>query len=320
MALLTPMTLDEAKAIGVSYGVSVTAFEALTAGSVNSNFRLETTERGRLFMRVYEEQAAEGARAELGLVRELARYGVPTPPPLTRPNGEYTAEHRGRPVGVYPWIDGEILRQRLVTAEVARKLGEALGRLHRATPQLTSIPRGRFDTGSIALRLDRIERTSEAFAPDARRIRARLEHYLARASSELPRGVIHGDLFKDNVLWQGGEIAALIDFESASEGVFAYDVMVCVHAWCYAEAFRPELVRALLSGYASVRPISRLEASALVDQGALAALRFATTRITDFALRAAPGQTPLRDYRRFLARLEALEAGILEPALAAING
>ncbi len=319
MALLTPMTLDEARAIGSSYAVTVTSFEALAAGSVNSNFCLETEERGRLFARVYEEQGDEGASAELRLVRELAALGVPTPTPLSRPDGAYTAEHRGRPVGVYPWVDGEILCQARVSAEAVRALGSALARLHLASAQVSRVPDGRFDVRSLLGRLDRIEASSETYAPEARRIRAKLEAYLLRAASDLPRGLIHGDLFKDNVLWKGQEIVALIDFESASAGVFAYDLMVCVHAWCYADAFRPELVRALLSGYASVRPLSVHEARGLVDQGALAALRFATTRITDFSLRAAPGQPPLRDYRRFLARLEALEAGILEPALAAIG-
>lgn len=319
MALLTPMTLDEARAIGSSYAVTVTSFEALAAGSVNSNFRLETEERGRLFVRVYEEQGDDGARAELGLVRELAALGIPTPLPLARPDGTFTAEHRGRPVGVYPWVEGEILRQSSVTPEAVGRLGVALARLHRASAKVSRVPAGRFDVRSLLARLDRVEATSETYAPEARRIRVKLESYLARASGDLPRGLIHGDLFKDNVLWQGQEIAALIDFESASAGVFAYDLMVCVHAWCYADAFRPELVRALLAGYASVRPLSQHEARGLVDQGALAALRFATTRITDYSLRAAPGQPPVRDYKRFLARLDALEAGILEPALAAIG-
>jgi len=319
MALLTPMTLDEARAIGSSYAVTVTSFEALAAGSVNSNFRLETAERGRLFMRVYEEQGDEGARAELGLVRELAALGIPTPEPLARPDGSYTAEHRGRPVGVYPWVDGEIRCQAMITPEVAHTLGVALARLHLASAKVSRVPAGRFDVRSLLGRLDRVEATSETYAPEARRIRAKLEAYLASAATDLPRGLIHGDLFKDNVLWRGPAIAALIDFESASSGVFAYDLMVCVHAWCYADAFRPELVRALLSGYAGVRPLGASEARGLVEQGALAALRFAVTRITDYSLRAAPGQPPVRDYRRFLARLEALEAGILEPALAAIG-
>jgi homoserine kinase type II len=97
--------------------------------------------------------------------------------------------------------------------------------------------------------------------------------------------------------------------------VFVYDIMVCVHAWCYGDAFDLSLVRALLDGYQAVRALEPAEMGALPAQGALAALRFATTRITDFSLRTAPGQKPARDYRRFLARLEALEDGVLGPII-----
>lgn len=315
MALLTAMTLQEAQALGSAYGLSVTAFTPLAAGSVNSNFRLETSEKGSCFLRVYEEQAEAGARAELALVQALARHGVPTPAPLERLGGGHVASHRGRPVGVYPWIDGEILCQARVGKSAVYQLGAALARVHAASTALAAaVPEGRFDSASLLRRLDTIEATSDEFRADARAIRARLERYVAQVT-ELPRGLIHGDLFRDNVLWRGGEIAALIDFESASSGYFAYDVMVCVHAWCYGARFEPELVAALLEGYTTVRPLEARERAALPVQGALAALRFATTRITDFAMRAAPGVPPARDFRRFLARLDALEAGVLAPVL-----
>ena len=155
-----------------------------------------------------------------------------------------------------------------------------------------------------------------------RRIRERLEHHAARSPSSLPSGLIHGDLFRDNVLWQevsdgtsstadNPTLLALLDFESASAGVFIYDVMVCVHAWCYGSGFDLSLVRALLRGYGQERALEPEERAGLVHQGALAALRFATTRLTDFSLRAPPGQPPARDFRRFLQRLEALESGVL---------
>jgi homoserine kinase type II len=95
--------------------------------------------------------------------------------------------------------------------------------------------------------------------------------------------------------------------------------MVTIHAWCYGDAFRPELVFAMLSGYHAERPLESAEREALLVEGGLAALRFATTRITDFSMRAAPGTAPGRDYRRFLARLEALEQGMLTPHLAALE-
>jgi homoserine kinase type II len=93
--------------------------------------------------------------------------------------------------------------------------------------------------------------------------------------------------------------------------VFVYDLMVCAHAWCYGSSFDPSLLSALFAGYREERELEPEELAAVVHQGALAALRFATTRLTDFSLRAAPGERPLRDYRRFLDRLDALENGIM---------
>jgi homoserine kinase type II len=124
--------------------------------------------------------------------------------------------------------------------------------------------------------------------------------------------LVHGDLFRDNVLWHGDAIVALLDFESACEGPFVYDLMVCVLAWCYASGFNLEHVAGLVRGYESVRPLSTLERSAAKVEGAIACARFATTRITDFEMRAAPGRPPLRDYRRFIGRLSELEGGALD--------
>ena len=179
------------------------------------------------------------------------------------------------------------------------------------------IPEGRFRVQDLFVRLDHADASTDRYATDSALIRQRLEHYTRQldAHGALPRGLIHGDLFRDNVLWQQGELRALLDFESASLGLFAYDLMVCVHAWCYGDAYDLRLVAALFDGYARERPPEAAEWSALPALGALAALRFATTRITDFAMRAAPGEAPARDYRRFLARLAALEAGVLAPLI-----
>jgi homoserine kinase type II len=91
--------------------------------------------------------------------------------------------------------------------------------------------------------------------------------------------------------------------------------MVCVLAWCFGDGFELDRAGALLAGYHARRPLSDKERSALPIEGAIASLRFAVTRITDFSMRAAPGEPPLRDYRRFLARLDELEASRLAPAI-----
>jgi homoserine kinase type II len=320
MGLFTPLDLEQARAIGAEFGIQVRAVEPLPQGSVNSNFRLLDEEGRKYFARIYEEQGSAGASAELTLLRELARAGVPTTEPLSPSRGGGGVPSiAGKPFALYPWIDGEILCQARVTADRCHAVGEALAGLHLATASVTPLAGGRFRVEDVKERLARVEKESPSHRDAALHVRRRLEHYAARRQPSLPAGVIHGDLFRDNVLWHEQRIAALIDFESASQGAFAFDLMVTVLAWCYGDALDAELVSAMLIGYARRRPLAPAEIDSLVTEGALACLRFATTRITDFSMRTPPGQAPLRDYRRFLARLEALEHGALEPALTALR-
>jgi homoserine kinase type II len=317
MGRFTELDLERARTVGAEFGIAIATVESLSEGSVNSNFRLTDSSGQRYFGRIYEEQGADGAASELVLLDELSRRGVPTTEPL-RAGKSPLAFVNDKPFALYPWIDGDILCQARVTPAHCAAVGEALARLHASTPHVTALAGGRFRVEDLLGRLDRIETESPEHRDAALHIRRRLRRYTAHRNLELPSGVIHGDLFRDNVLWHGDRIAALIDFESASQGVFAFDLMVTVHAWCYGDAFRPELVEAMLGAYHTVRKLESAELAALPVEGAIAALRFATTRITDFSMRTPPGQRPVRDYRRFLARLEALENGMLTPHLTAL--
>jgi homoserine kinase type II len=316
------MNLEEARKALESYELDVAVGEALDAGSVNSNFAVQTKSGERFFVRLYEEQDFDSARAELARLEKLCESGVPTPAPRPRRDGSFVGSHAGKPVAVHPWVDGEILCFGRVTPAAASEVGRALARVHRCTPALGRIGAGRFGLDGLHERLARVDRTDARFSADTRRIRERIAFHSAQTPSSLPSGLIHGDLFRDNVLWRPRSerhsqpaLVALLDFESASAGAFVYDLMVCVHAWCYGERFDLSLARALFAGYREVRPLEPAELAAVVPQGALAALRFATTRLTDFSLRAAPGVAPKRDYRRFLGRLEALESGALAPII-----
>jgi homoserine kinase type II len=323
VALLTALPLADAQRLSREFGLDVVAIEPLSAGSVNSNFALTTSDGRRYFARLYEEQGRAGALAELLLVGELARAGVPVVQCLPRSDGAGVGDYEGKAFAVFPWLDGEILCQGRVTPAACRTLGAALARVHLTTPRVVRPSEGRFRIADLRARLSSVESGGhrEYFA-DVARIRERLAHYEAeRGRQAAPRGVIHSDLFRDNVLWtRQGELAALLDFESACDGAFAYDVMVTICAWCFGTSFEPALVEALLGGYHGVRPIAANEVAALKVEGAIGCLRFATTRITDFSLRAPPGKPPLRDYRRFLLRLEQIEAGALDGSFARALG
>jgi len=320
MALLTELPLDVARQLGREHGLEVTRIEPLAAGSVNSNFLFETP-GGRYFARLYEEQGSAGAERELALLEGLSRAGVPVARPLARTQGAGVSVWAGKPFAIFPWIDGEILCQGRVKEEHCRAVGEALARMHLADFDAARLGAGRFNPGDMLARLERVEREAERpeLLPDVRRIRELFERYDRQRDPTLPRGVVHGDLFRDNVLWASPKVLALLDFESAFHGPLAYDLAVTIEAWCYADSFRPELVRAMAEGYASQRRFLPAELSSFTVEAALGCLRFATSRITDFSLRAPPGTPPQRDYRRFLSRLAAIESGALEPALAALG-
>lgn len=318
MARLTPLSLADARCIGARFGLEVRKIEEVDGGSVNSNFVLTLEDSQRVFLRIYEEQDAEGANAELRLVRELAQAGVPTPAPLATKDGESLGEQAGKPVALFPWVPGEMLCQARVSPEAARRVGQALAQVH--TAPISEVGEGRFRVEDLFGRLDTVEAAGSAeLRLTATELRSQLERCVAARDPELPSGVIHGDLFRDNVLWREDRIAALIDFESASSGVFTYDLMVTVLAWCYRSQFDAGLVEALLAGYCSRRPLTTRELDALEVEGMLGCLRFAVTRITDYSMRAAPGQPPLRDYRRFLARLQEIEAGALRAVVASLR-
>jgi len=310
VAVLTPIDDRDAIALIHAYGLGeFVARAGIAAGSVNSNFAIDAT-AGRVFLRIYEEQDLAGAQKETSMLERLARANVPTPAPLRRLDGALVSVLRGKPAAVFPWKEGTMRCQASVSADDAWRVGEALARVHVAG-QAEAIESGRFRFEDLSARLDRIEASrDERFASIVGGVRSRLGAAHAARDRRLPAGLIHGDLFRDNVLWsENGRIGALLDFESACHGTYAYDFMVTVLAWCVGDDLSPTLARAMREGYEEVRPLSEVEKDALLVEGSFGALRFTITRITDYALRAGgEGPRVTKDWRRFLKRFEKLEA------------
>ncbi len=308
MALLTAISEQDARELLDAYTVgALESVEALAAGSVNSNFSVRTPDR-QLFLRLYEEQDRAGAEAETGMVERLGAAGVPCAAPVRRRDGGLVSVVRGKPAALFVWRQGSIRCTAQVTPEDTRAVGRALARVHLAGGRE---PRGpsRFRYEDLCARLDRVAASGDPrFVPAVPALRDTLTSAHAARPGGLPHGLIHGDLFRDNVLWaDDGSLAALLDFESASEGTFAYDLMVTVLAWCVGDDLDVGLARAMREGYEQVRPLEEVERQALAPEGAFAALRFAVTRITDFGMRALPGgPPPARDWRRFMMRFEKL--------------
>lgn len=311
MARLTELALPDAARLLRAYGLELAELSPLEAGSVNSNFLLSSADGTEYFARLYEEQGPSGADFEFEVNTALASAGLPVARPLPTQQGAKHILHAGKPFSLYQRIHGEVLCQKRVTPQVTESLGRALAGVHLAPLPGIALSDGRFGFPQIEERLDRVLGSGRTdLLPAASQVRALSRRIQAARRNDLPTGLIHGDLFRDNVLVDPttGTIKALLDFESACRGPYVYDLMVTLLAWCYGDSLDVGLARAMIRGYESVRPLSALERENLVSEGSVACVRFATTRLTDFSLRVPEGTKPARDYRRFLDRLAALEA------------
>jgi homoserine kinase type II len=319
MATFTAISRQEAEAFVVAFDLGrCVGVTPIPAGSVNSNFVLDVERAGarrRFFLRVFEEQGVEGARYDAALLAHLSRRGVPTPEPCVRRDGEPLAMLGDKPVAIFPFVEGVHTCQRAVDEARVRSLGRALATMHVAGKDFPVRRAGRFTLDDLRARLPKIAAANDPeLAAMAKTIAEKLDEHVAKRSTSLPCGVVHGDLFRDNVLFRRArgeghdEIVALLDFESASDGAFAYDLAVTILAWCFGDALDLALARAMIEGYDSVRPLEAIEREAMRAELAIAALRFTTTRITDYAMpRAGTGDRVIKDWRRFWARLAAVE-------------
>ncbi|MBV6659185.1 MAG: homoserine kinase, partial [Devosiaceae bacterium] len=259
------------------------AFKGIAEGVENSNFLLRT-EAGSFILTLFEKRVnRDDLPFFLGLMDHLSAKGLTCPEPIKRRDGAVLGELCGRPATIISFLDGVAIRR--PRAEHCRKLGEVLARFHIATGDFALV---RPNTLSLCGWKDlfaTIPETADAKFPG---LRSRMERELAQMDkvwpTGLPSGTIHADLFTDNVFFLGDEVSGLIDFYFACTDAFAYDLVICLNAWCFEPdlAFNVTKARALVAGYQSVRKLEPAEVEALPLLARGAAIRFLVTRLYDW--------------------------------------
>ena len=298
---------------------AVRTWASIAAGTINSNYAL-ITDRGRFFVRVNEGKAEADVAWEARLVHALAGRGLTTPPPRAARDGKHYAPHGTKWVSVFAWVDGEHLAT--VTEARASELGAQLARLHQIGLALPAEWRRAsiYDHAHLALRYRGFQASPD---PQLATAIAILGEELAHAEATTAiraaatHGMIHGDLFRDNVLWDDrGRLVAILDFEQASGGSLVYDLAVCLNDWCWDGGPRLDLARAMIAGYVHGRALTAADREALPIEVRRAATRFTITRITDVYLANVPN--PEKDFRAFLARCTAWRGPALGELRAAL--
>jgi homoserine kinase type II len=284
MAVYTDVGAEELAAYLAGYDIGeLLAYKGIAEGVENSNFLLHTS-RGNFILTLYEKRVAVGDLPFfLGLMEHLASRGITCPQPVKDRQGNVLGVIAGRPAAIITFLDGMWIRRPSVTHCTA--LGAALAKLHLAG--LDFAPR-RANT----LSLKGWRSLYEHCRARANEVQRDLARFLAKELAvlerewprDLPQGVIHADLFPDNVFFLGDKLSGLIDFYFACTDALAYDVAICLNAWCFESdhSYNVTKGKGLLSAYAAVRPLSDAERAAMPLLARGAALRFLLTRLHDW--------------------------------------
>jgi len=284
VAVYTDVMAEELAGFLAGYDVGeLLAYKGIAEGVENSNFLVHTS-RGYFILTLYERRvAASDLPFFLALMEHLHARGITCPQPVKNRKGETLGRVAGRPAAIITFLDGMWIRR--PSAGHCAALGEALAKLHVAGLEFGM---RRANALSVAgwrpLYLSCRARANELHRDLELSLAAELSHLEAAWPRELPQGVIHADLFPDNVFFLGNRLSGLIDFYFACTDFLAYDVAVCLNAWCFEtdHSYNVTKGRSLLQAYARVRPLTPSEQEMLPLLARGAALRFLLTRLVDW--------------------------------------
>jgi homoserine kinase type II len=321
MAVYTDVADDELRAFIALYDIGeVLACKGIAEGVENSNF-LVTTERGNFILTLYERRVArQDLPFFIALMEHLAQHGVACPIPLRGRDGVALRELCGRPAAIVTFLAG--MWPRRIQPFHCAAVGAALAALHRAG---ASFALTRTNDLSVAGWRRLYEacrcRAGEVQPGLVEELGAELAVLEAEWPRGLPQGVIHADLFPDNVFFREREVSGLIDFYFACTDFLAYDLAICLNAWCFEAdgSLNVTKARLLLEGYRRARPLSAAELAALPLLARGSALRFLLTRLFDWLNQPAGALVSPKDPREFLRKLR-FHRGITTLAAYGLDG
>jgi homoserine kinase type II len=284
MAVYTDVSDDDLRAFAALYDIGeVLSCKGIAEGVENSNF-LVTTERGNFILTLYEKRVApRDLPFFIALMQHLACHGVACPTPVAGRDGIALRELCGRPAAIVTFLAG-MWPRRILPFHCAA-VGRALGTLHRAGASFRMTRANDLAVAGWRTLFESCRARAAEVQPGlAKELATELAILETVWPRDLPTGVIHADLFPDNVFFRDRELSGLIDFYFACTDFLAYDLAICLNAWCFEAdgSLNVTKARLLLDGYRRERPLVRAELAALPVLARGSALRFLLTRLFDW--------------------------------------
>ena len=305
MAVYTAVSDQKLAAFLADYDIGrAVSFKGIAEGVENSNYFL-LTDQGPHILTLYEKRVApEDLPYFLGLMEHLARRGLACPTPIHGRDGEVLRTLCGRPAAITSFLSG-VWPLRPTPAQCG-PLGDALAKMHVAGLDYPARRENALSVDGWRALFAQSEARADEVVPGLRaELAAELEELATRWPHDLPEGVIHADLFPDNVFFDEDKLSGLIDFYFACNDFLAYDLAVCLNAWCFEPDvnFNVTKARLMINAYRKVRSCSEAELDALPLLARGAALRFLLTRLYDWLNQADGAMVKPKDPMEYLKKL-----------------
>ncbi len=244
--------------------------QGISSGIENTNYFV-TTSHGKFVLTLFEKIHAVDLPYYIHLMAHLSNHGIPSPKPIANFDNEFVGHLNGKPASIVTCLPGKSVVD--VSAAQCGEVGAMLADMHQAAhgyAQRMANPRGPHWWHTFSQQL-----LPKVTADEATLMQTELTFQAQHKHDALPRGVIHGDLFRDNVLFTDGSIGGVIDFYFACNDVLLFDVAITANDWCMHADATPDLTRlaALVKGYHASRPFNDAECSAWPVMLRAAALR-----------------------------------------------
>ncbi|WP_085907347.1 homoserine kinase [Kiloniella majae] len=284
MAVYTEVPDDEVESFLTEYDIGdVLSLKGIAEGVENSNYILNTTE-GHYILTLYEKRVEKADLPFfLGYMQHLAAKGISCPVPIAGKDGNNLRELCGRPAAITAFLDG--MWPRRIQPFHCRALGKTMAEMHLAGQDFSLTRPNALSVKGWKEVLDACEGKGEQVKPGLTDTLNEEYQYLKKHwPKDLPQGVIHADMFQDNVFFIHEKLSGVIDFYFACNDLLAYELAICLNAWCFEldNSFNITKAQLMLRAYQEVRPLTQEELQAIPLLARGASLRFLLTRLYDW--------------------------------------
>ena len=309
MAVYTKLSENNLKDFFSKYNLGkLLKFQGIQEGIENSNYFVKT-DRGKFILTIYEKRVEEkDLPFFMGLMKNIFNKNFPSPEPIINKNGNYITEILGKKAAVVSFLEGASKKN--LTPDNCYEVGIYTAKLHMITKNLNIKRTNRLSVNSWRLIYRKIQRDCSKIYPDLTKIIERnLEIIEDKWPKNIPRGIIHADLFPDNIFFKGNKLTGIIDFYFSCYDFYALEIAICLNALCFEGknknlSFNVTKAKKFIDGYSSIRKLTEEEKESLKILCHGAAMRFLLTRVFDYLNLTEDALVKIKDPVEYLKRLE----------------